>query len=337
MTHSSINKSRSILLVAAIAFTLFAGGAFMLRLVPSYARDKIADGLLADCLITFPAVYYFIIVRRLKTPVRSMGLVVTLSCIIAYFLLPEHQRGYILQVRKLISVAEALLIIYCITKFRKIRTAYRADQSHFPDPVYNLRSAVAEVLGRSLPLKLISSEVAMLRYGLFFWKKEKAYPAGGVIFSTHKESGYVAVWCILVVAVTVEIVAVHFLLLKWSSAVAVVVSVLSIYGLIFMIADLSAVVRRGILLSPNLVVLRTGLRWRACTRPGNILSIQKITTGSVPEGACFKGGAIKSHCNLLINFKEPVRVEKLYGADKMYNTLLMTVDDYDRFASVLNT
>ena len=335
MTATSINKTRSITLITAIAFTIFMGGAFMLHFVPAQAKDKIADGLLADFLVTFPAAYYFIIVRRLKTKPRSMILVISLCCIVGYLLLPQHQRGYILQVRKLTSIVELLFIIYCVTRFNKIRAAYKSEQLLFADPVYNLRTAMATVLGNTLPVKVLAAEVAMLRYGLLCWKKEKQAATENLSFSTHKESGYIAIWCIILVAVMVEMLAVHIALQKWSHIAANILTLLTLYGIIFLIADLSAILKRKVLVIGDQIILRTGLRWRVTTNAGNISSIKKIIFDNNTAKTCYKGGTIKSNCNLLITFKQPVIVEKLYGAGKEFDSILMGIDDADGFMASL--
>jgi len=335
MTAAAIDKTRSIALITAIAFAIFIGGAFMLHFVPAHAKDKIADGLLADFLVTFPAAYYFIIVRRLKTKPRSMVLVISLCCVAGYVLLPQHQRGYILQVRKLTSVVELLFIIYCVTRFNKIRAAYKNEQLLFADPVYNLRTAMAAVLGDTLPIEVLAAEAAMLRYGLLCWKKEKSSVNKGIRFSTHKESGYIAIWCIILVAVTVEMIAVHLALQKWSHIAANIVTLLTLYSIIFLIADLSAILKRKVLVNGGQIILRTGLRWRVTTTTGNISTIKKITTDHPSDKTCYKGGAVKSNCNLLITFKQPVIVEKLYGAGKEFSSILMGIDDADGFIETL--
>jgi hypothetical protein len=336
MKAISLKLNRNILFITAIAFTIFIGGAFFLRVVPAAAKDKIADGLLADFLITFPALYYLIIVRPLKKPAKSLFLVLTLCCVVAYLLLPQHQRGYILQVRKLTAIAELGFIIYAVTKFNNIRKFYRAHQLSFADPVFNLRSAMADVFGDTLTIKVLASELAVLRYGLLFWKKEKSALKNGATFSTHKEFGYVAIWCMLLLAMTVEIVAFHLLLRRWSNTAAVVVTVLSLYGAIFLIADLSAILKRKVLVSGDQLILRTGLRWRVNTHISNVVSVKKIVNDRHPEELYFKGGVIKNSGNVLISFKDPVKIDKLYGAGKEFTSILMNIDDFDRFAGMIN-
>jgi len=335
MTAIPLKLNRNILFISAIAFTIFIGGAFLLHTVPLVAKDKIADGLLADFLITFPALFYFIIVRPLKIPAKSLFLVLSVCCIIAYLLLPQHQRDYILQVRKLTAVAELGFIIYAVTKFTKIRASYKVHHSQFADPIFNLRSAMSDVFGDALTVKVLASELAVLRYGLLFWKKEKSILKESTSFSTYKEFGYVAIWCILLLAVAVETTAFHLLLMKWSNTAAIVFTALSLYSAIFLIADMSAMIKRKVLINGDRLILRTGLRWRVNTSLSNISSLQRITNDYHSEDPYFKGGVIKNSGNVLVTFKEPVKVDKLYGTSKEFSLILMNIDDFDGFADAL--
>ena len=251
-------------------------------------------------------------------------------------MLPAQQKGYILQLRKLTALAEIGFIGYAFSRFYKIRAAYVNYQSAFADPIYNLRSAMVDVLGGSLSIKVLAAELAMLRYGLLFWKKEKTGEGESHSFSTHKEFGYIAIWCILVCAVMVETVAFHLLLSKWSSVFATVLTLLSVYGILFFIADLSAILKRKILVIGDQLILRTGFRWSAKTNMDNIDKIRRITNNKLSTDVYFKGGIIKSSGDVLITFKSPVRVQKLYGPDKITSAILMNIDDLASFENIIN-
>lgn len=307
-----------------------------MHVVSAVAKDKIADGLLADFVVTFPVLFYFIIVRPLKVPAKSLLLVVSLCCIAAYLILPQAQKQYILQIRKLTALAEILFIIYAVTKFKKIRAAYKINQAQLPDPVYNLRASMTGVLGELLAIKVLAAELAVLRYGLLFWKKEKQGLTTYRSFSTHKEYGYIALWCVFVVIMLVEVTAFHLLLMKWSNTAAIIVTVLSLYGVVFLVADLSAILKRKILINGEQIILRTGLRWRVNTTISNISSIKKITNDHHSETPYLKGGIIKNSGNLLITFIAPVQVDKLYGTSKETGVILMNIDDFEGFADAIN-
>ncbi|MEN0056892.1 MAG: hypothetical protein AAGC65_24650 [Mucilaginibacter sp.] len=336
MTALPLKLNRNIILITLIALIIFIGGLLLLHSVAYQIKDKVASGLLADFVITFPVLYYLIMVRPLKLPLKRMLLVISICSAVAYLVLPAHQREYILQLRKLTAAAEILFIIYTVSQIRKLNAFYKTHQATLPDPIYNLRAAMAHVLGDSLPVKLIASELAVLRYGLLCWRKEKSSLKVLHNFSTHKETGYIAIWCILMVVVLVELVAFHLLLLRWSPIAAIIATGLSLYSMILFVADLSAILKRKIQLMDTHLLLRTGLRWRIYTSINNVASVKKITNDYSSEDAYFKGGIIKSGGNLLINFKEPVQIDRLYGASRTLSTVLMNIDDYEAFAEALN-
>ena len=335
MTHSTLSLSRNILLISILACAVFIGGMFLLHAVPIAARDKVADGLLFDFLITFPVLYYLIIIRPGQKSARRLFLVISICSILAYILLPQQQRNYILQVRKLSAAAELLFIVYAITKFRTLKKAYKQHQSVFADPIYNLRSALTDIMGDSLAAKIVASELAVLRYGLCCWRKEKSTLTQSTAFSTHKEFGYIGIWCMLIVAIMVEVTAFHLLLMRWSHTAAWILTSVSLYGLIFFIADLSAILKRKVLLNDEDLILRTGLRWQAQTTQNNISSIKKISNDYESDTAFFKGGIIKNSGNCLIDFKETVTINKLYGSAKEYSSILMHIDNFEGFANAI--
>jgi len=192
----SLKPTRNILLIATIALLIVFGGMFILHAVPAAIKGKVANGLLADLVVTLPVFFYFIIIRPLKIRAYKLLFVVTVCCGIAYLILPQQQREYILQIRKLTALGELLFIGYAVVKIKNLRKAYRTNQALIADPVYNLRAAMAGVLGESLGVKIIASEMAVLRYGLLFWKKEEPALKNSTEISTHKEFGYVAIWCV---------------------------------------------------------------------------------------------------------------------------------------------
>jgi hypothetical protein len=335
MTAISLRLNRNIVSIILIAFAIFFGGLTMLHAVPLAVRDKVANGLLADFVLTFPILFYFIIIRPLKVSAKNLFLVFSVCCGLAYLVLPQQQRDYILQIRKLSVLAELFVIGYAVMQFKKIRSAYNLYHVAFADPIYNLRLSMSDALGNSPAIKVLAAEVAVLRYGLLFWKKEKA-DAQYRSFSTHKDCGYVAIWCVLFAVVLIEIVPMHLLLMKWSHTAAVILTVISVYSSIIFIADLSAMLKRKVLINEDNIILRTGLRWRTITGLDNIQSLQKIANDYTSDEPYLKGGVLKNSGNLLITFKEPVMVDKLYGASKQYDSILMQVDDVDAFIACIS-
>jgi len=71
MTAFLFKPNRNIILITILAFTDLFRRTFMLHTVPLSVKNKIANGLLADFVLTFPALYYFLIVRPLKVSISG--------------------------------------------------------------------------------------------------------------------------------------------------------------------------------------------------------------------------------------------------------------------------
>lgn len=331
----SFSISKNIWVAALIAIAIVSGGQFLIQHVPAEKRDMIATGLMCDIIITFPVSYYLLIIRPLKLRKSSIILVICVCCGVACFVLPEHQRSYIIQVRKLTALIELGVLIYGIRKIKEIRSEYKALQTAFPDFAYNLYKSMANVLGENTYVKIVASELTILRFGLLCWKKTKQGSPTAYSYTVYKESNYPVLFGVILFACMVEITGLHLVLLHYSKTAALIISVLSLYGTIYIISDLSAILKSPVLITADKLLLRTGLRWRTLVNKNNIASIVKINESFLPEPDCFKGGVMKTSANLLITFKHPISIERLYRKPILADKMVMTIDRADDFMTEL--
>ncbi|MHB8209427.1 hypothetical protein [Mucilaginibacter sp.] len=297
-------------------------------------QDAVASGFLFDMVITFPVAWYFLVIRPLKLRRWSILLVITCCCTAAYLILPAHQRHYILQLRELIALPELGLLIYTLSKVRHIRRKYRQLQAALPDVAYNLHKSMATVMGNTNAVKIMASELTILRFGFFFWKKQSA-PSTSRRFSIHREIAYASLFGVIISVCAIELVAFHLFLLHYSHTAALIVTILSVYGTLFLIGDFAAIIQSPILILKDQILLRTGLRWRALINTNNIASIQKVTDSFEPAPTCFNGGLMKNRVNILFTFVEPVQVERLYRKPITTNQIVITVDEADELAEMI--
>lgn len=321
--------------VILLAVILIVGGPYLLHHIASAQYNSVANGLLADMLITFPAVYYFFIIRPLKLRAWNLLLVITCCCGAAYLILPPQQQQYIIQVRKLSVLAELGVVIYAFSKINKIRTEYRRLQMELPDTAHHLQQSITTVLGNKLAIRMLACELTVLRFGLLCWQKVALIRPGAKRFSTHRDSGYVALFGVMLFVMLVEVFAVHLLLMHYSTLAALIVSAISVYGMIFLVADLSAVLKSPVLIIEDQLLLRTGMRWRLLTSPNNIDTIIKLKNDFEPNEGCFKGAVLKSSANIYVKFKQPVTVSRLYRSSILVTELIMSIDDPDGFLAAL--
>lgn len=335
MTLSASALRKSVVHAALLALVIVLGGLFLLNHVPQSKRDAVADGLLADIVLTFPLGFYFLVIRRLKLRLRSMILVFSCCCGVAWLVLPAHQQHYILQLRKLTFLIELGVMGYALSKIKKINAHYQSLQAALPDSAYNLQQSLVQVLGDGLAARMLASELGMIRYGLLWWKKSKPFPAGYISYSTHKQSGYAALFGIVLFVSLLEITVVHLLLIKYSPVAAWIVSAVSIYGTLFIIGDFAALVKQPVLIKDNQLLLRTGIRWRCATTSDDIAAIEIINDNYELSSTCFKGGVMKNSINVLITFKEPVTIQRMYRKPVTRTQIALSIDNASEFKNQL--
>ncbi|WP_179414304.1 hypothetical protein HDF19_01960 [Mucilaginibacter sp. E4BP6] len=334
MTLSPAAIHKNIWFALLTAFCILAIGLFLMHKAAPLHQDAVAGGFLFDMVITFPVTWYFLVLRPLRLRKWSILLVITCCCTVAYLILPTHQRHYILQLRELIALPELAWLIYTLSKIRHIRAEYRRLEATLPDIAYNLHKSISIIMGDTTAIKIIASELTILRFGLFFWKKQQPIAASRR-FSIHREIAYASLFGVIIFACAIELIAFHLFLNHYSHIAAIIITILSIYGILFLIGDFTAIIQNPVLILKNQILLRTGLRWRALVDVSNITSIQKVTDSFEAVHACFNGGLMKNRVNILFNFSEPLQIERLYRKNITTNQIVMTVDEADELIAAL--
>lgn len=173
-------------------------------------------------------------------------------------------------------LSELIIISYGIIKIRTIIAEYKKLSLGFHDFIYNIRGAFDKVFGKFALTPIIAGEIAIVRYGLLFWLGGKEVVQRQNYYSTYKKSGYIAIWCIILLMMIVETTGIHFLLWNWNKELAVIVTLLSVYGVIFFISDLAAVMKRPVVFHNNQLFLRIGIRWNAVIHISSVNSVEVI-------------------------------------------------------------
>lgn len=303
--------------------------------VPVDKKDMVATAFLGDIVITFPVAYYFLLMRPLKLKKRSLFLVTSCCLVVAYFILPAHQQGYIAQIKKLTMFAELGVLIYAVSKIKRINTIYKQLKTAEPYNPYLLRKSMVEILGDSIGIKLMASEIGMLKFGLMPFGKKEAIPPTATGYSIHKEAGYIAMFSIVMFACFAELIGFHLLIAHYSKTAAMIVSILTAYGIVVITGDLAAIIKKPVLIMPGTLILRTGIRWVADIERSNILSVEKLRVGFEPDKDTFSGGILKSSINICFTFAQPVSVERVYSKTVSVTKIVMTVDDADKLIEQL--
>jgi hypothetical protein len=336
MTIAPASVHKNILLTLLAALLILGGGLFILHHVPAAKKDIVATGFLGDIVITFPVAYYYLLIRPLKLKMRSLFLVISCCLAVAYTILPAHQQSYIAQIKKLTMFAELGLLIYAVSKIKRVNAVYKELQIYEPYNPYLLRKSMVAVLGDIFAIKLMASEISMLKLGLMPFRKKEAIPTGATSYSVYKDAGYIALFSIFMLACFAELIGFHLFIAHYSNTAAIIISLLSVYGIIIITGDLVAILKKPVLTLSGRLILRTGIRWVANVERGNILSVEKLRIGFEPDNDTFSGGILKSSTNICFTFTKPVTVERIYSKTISVTKIVMTVDDADKLIAELS-
>ena len=327
MSISLSPKAWTALFVVLAAATIVAE-AVVVRL-PGFGQnpDLLSFAVTFDLTVGIPLAYYLMVSRKLRVTPAS-ALVVFLACTgLAGLILPAAHQSYLRLVEKALILTEGGLLVYGVVQLRKVVRAYQDAARERADFVLNLREALAGIVGAPAVLGIVVNEISTVRYGMLFWLGGKEVRPGQQSFTTHKESGYVAVWAVLLFVLVIETVGLHFLLLQWSPVAAFVSTGLSMYSLVFFVADLASMVKRPTVLHDGQLLFRIGIRWNATVALEDIKRLTPIRDFDKAKEKdtllCAPGNAP----NLLLELHRPVTVTGFFGIRRQTQRIAFHADD----------
>jgi hypothetical protein len=295
--------------------------------------DKLSVAITLDFLVTLPLVFYLLI-RRKNISWIAVTPVATLGIILAGLVLPKDHQEFLAQARMVsFSLMELMVIAFLIIKAGKAKKAYNLQKDAAYDFYTALKNAVSEVVPKGLS-NLLSTEIAVFYYGLFCWSKRKIESNE---FTCHKENGTIAVLFVIIFMIIVETAVQHILIGLFSAAVAWIITLVSIYSVLFLFGISRSLSRRPVLLTDNKIHLRYGIISEAIIHFDNIESIQ-ISTSVVGtnKDLIFLSPLHKlENKNVVINLLEEGILHGFYGRKKKFKSIGFYIDDLARFKGVL--
>lgn len=294
------------------------------------AHPELYIGITYDLILTAPLLCYFLSKR--KMPKFVVGLFVSIGIITAYFVIPESEKFHFNLLRYVLLPLVELLIIGSIVyiTYKTINGATRQPGERV-DYLTAFQHSGVTAFKNELFGKLFGAELAMIHYAFFNWKSK---PLLETEFSYYKKNGTTALLGGILMVLAIETLGVHFLLTKWSVVAAWIMTILSVYTFIMLLAHAKAVVRRPHTLHADALELKLGLFGTAMIpyhRIDRIDFTNKISA-TMKESACqFMPLGDMESFNTVVHLKEEVDCEFIYGIKRKYKTLLIAVDDKARF------
>ena len=279
--------------------------------------------VLFDLTVITSGLFYWLIARPSGWSVARAGLMALVMARAALFILPANTLPAALTGPALLVLIEGSMLIVAgfrvqtiVRTYRQLRPATDADTA--------LHGGLTAAFGNRAA-GLVMGEWLVVRYALLGWQVETDVPTTAMPVTTHRESGQVALTVAVGMVGLIEVVAAHLLLVRWNTDAAFWITLVSVYGMLVIVADAVATLKRPSYLTADALHLRLGIRWRAVIRRDQIERIEHIYEKPT-NGAATLNAAFLTAPNVLITLNEPVFFGGLYGLSKSVRQVALFVD-----------
>jgi hypothetical protein len=296
--------------------------------------NSLAIGITLDLIVTVPFLYYLFI-RKTQIPKTTIVPFIILGMVICSFILPVENQQYLSLFKTWVfPVIELSVIIYVIYNVKKGIQSYQHKKEETLDFFTRLKNTCYEILPKRAVIPVVT-EIAVFYYGFFHWKKNVLKENE---FSYHKNSGSITLLVALLLIIAVETVTLHVLLAKWSSNVAWILTLLSIYSGFQIFGFLKSMPQRPIRIEKDKLILRYGIMVEAVIPIKDInyieVSSRDIELDTETRKLSFLG-ALESH-NIILHLKEENSLIGLYGMQRKFKRLAFFIDQKAVFKDQLN-
>jgi len=311
--------------VGAIAYAAIA---ILLVRSQVYAAhpDVLAWGLTFDLGISIPLIYWFLFVRTgVMRPMTLIPLFV-IAVGIASRIVPAGQHHFAQQLGYVAAPLDLVTLWMVARRLMRARSAASEDG----DVPTRIAQITRQLFGDGAVAGFVALEISSIYYGLFCWRK-RAAPG----FSIYKRSGWDTVLICILVLITAESIGVHLLLQAWSVRTAWVVTLLDLYGAIWLLGDYHAMRLRPITIDEQSLHVRFGFRWSISIPLNTIASIEPIRSESDWKRKGVLKVALLDEPRLLIRLDAPAIATGLAGIRRTIDAVAVLPDDLEEFEEAL--
>lgn len=297
-----------------------------MSILPEQSKGVVL-GSLFDLIIMLPL--FFMLTMR-KFSIKTVILVAAFGCILARLIIPSSMLepyvavtwvGIVVEVA--VVAFEILLILTFVRYIPKIRATVKC--SHLP-VIFSFHEAVEQHVTKNPIIKVLCSELFMFYYALFAWKKKA--PQG---ITLHKNSSYIAFMIMIIHAIVIETLGIHWWLHDKSAIVSIILLVLNVYSIFFFLGDINAVRLNPIYFTHDSMYISFGLMKRAKIDYSNIEVIiedrEQLEKKIKKDTLDFIANDFEiAQPQMILKMKTPVTATLFMGIEKQYSKVAIRCD-----------
>lgn len=325
-----------LLLVLSSNFLLYQTS-FGTGLLPEKTK-LVVLGSLVDLIIVAPI---FMMLYLNKFTIKTTIMLSALGCVLLRFFIPssllepfETITWIGIMAEGCLIVLELLLIVTFVRYMPKIIDEIK--QSCLP-VLFSFSHAADRYVKNQPIIQIICSESLMFYYAFASWKN---VPRSGI--TLYKKSSYVAFQLMMIHAIVIETIGIHYWLHDKAPLLSIVLLALNIYSVIFFLADVQALRLNPIYSDKDAIYLSLGLMKRTKIEYSNVECI--IEDPAVLEQKLSKDTIDfvlrdfeKVYPDFIIKMKTPQKAVLFMGLEKEYNYVAVKSDFPSELKELINT
>ena len=260
-----------------------------------------------------------------------------LGLISASYILPSDQQNALnLAKTYALPLVEFGILGFVIINVRKGLKIYQSKKDNQKDFFTVLQSVTVDLLPGKVA-NLFATEIAVIYYSLFSWKKEALKENE---YSYHKKSGIVSVLVIMMGLAIVETFVVHIMVVQWNPTVAWVLTFLSVYTCFQLFAIMKSMSRRPISFDDKneILHLRFGFANNVEIPYTEIASVELSSKSIVPKSETIQlsaFGMLDTH-NTYLHLKNETILNRIYGLTSTFESIVIYLDEKQSFVDKIN-
>lgn len=299
-------------------------------------NSGVAIGSLIDLAIIAPLLVYATFKISIK---QVIGLMVG-GLVIARFFIPSELfspfKGILylgIAFEALLIVAELSLIFLVIYKIPKIRTHMTEMKTSV---LFSLIPSIKHTVTKNILIRIIASEFLMFYYAIFTWKRKT--PSHPDIVTLHKKTSYIAFNVMIIHAIIIETIGLHWWLHDKSVILSLVLLAFNIYSVFYFLADIQVTRLHPAEIKNGKLYVTQGLSARIVVPLHLIKNVEWGVTVPEKDTLQFMYRDFETlEPQAVIHLHEPIEATLFMGKEKVVTQFAIRVDEPDKLRKLLET
>ncbi|MFE3980660.1 MULTISPECIES: beta-carotene 15,15'-monooxygenase [unclassified Priestia] len=318
-----------LLLVISSNYVLYHSS-FGLQSLPGDFNGVVVGSIL-DLSLVAPILF---LAWQRKFSLKYFIVLMATGLVAARFIIPSEYFTSFQSVMWLGVGIEGLLILFELSLLfmlvKNVPPILRRIRSSSLPLLFSFSRAVNEKFPKQTFIHILCSEMLMFYYAFGTWKKKPS--TEGNTFTLYKRSSFITFQIMIIHAIVIETLGLHWLLHNTSIILLVVLLILNIYSIVFFIGDIQALRLNPLRVDDEHLYISFGLAKRMEIPFRDIAQIVEdahILEQKVPNTTIeFIARDFEAvHPDLLLILKSPIEATLFMGIKKKYQQVAIRVDD----------